>query len=89
MLVAGGEVRAGRAQAIEMLELVADSRERYVGGNDEMDKAIVLQVNTLRSAVRILQGDRYSAYGVMHSFDWDKFENVAERHDVELTGDRC
>lgn len=89
VLVAGSEVRAGRAQAVEMLELAADSRERYVGGNDETDKAIQLQVNTLRSAIRILQGHRYAVYSLMHSYDWDKFEDVAERHDVTLTGDKC
>lgn len=85
--LAGGELEAGRVQAIEMLVLIADSRERYRGGPEEIDRIIAAEVGALRNAIKILQGQRYTAYGVMHSWTWGDFEKMAERHGLELHGD--
>jgi hypothetical protein len=85
--VAGGERAAGYAQAIEMLELLADSRERYRGGPEHMDRAIAQEVNAMRNAIKVLQGERYTAYGIMPSWTWHQFENMAERHGLELQGE--
>lgn len=87
VLAAGSEVKTGYSQAIEMLTLLADSRERYRGGPEEMDRAIASEVNAMRNAIKVLQGERYTAYGVMHSFDWEKFESLAEIQGLELTGE--
>lgn len=87
VIVAGGELEAGRAQAIEMLTLLADSRERYRGGPEEMDRVIATEVNAMRNAIKVLQGERYTAYGIMHSWTWGQFEKMAERHGLELQGE--
>lgn len=87
IIVAGSELAAGRAHAIEMLTLLADSRERYRGGPEEMDQAIAREVNTMRNAIEVLRGDRYTAYGVMPSWTWHHFEAMAERQGLELQGE--
>ncbi len=87
VIVAGGELEAGRAQAIEMLTLLANSREHYRGGPQEMDDAIAREVETMRNAIKVLQGERYTAYGIMPSWTWHHFEKMAVRHGLELKGE--
>lgn len=52
-----------------------------------MDCVIATEVNAMRNAIKVLQGARYTAYGIMHSWTWGQFEKMAERHGLELQGE--
>lgn len=63
-IVTDAVLAAAREQVIAELELIAELRSAYTG--DEVQ----LQVATMRSAAKMLRGDKWSATGMLPSWLW-------------------
>lgn len=80
-IVTDAVLAAAREQVIAELELIALYRAEY-----SPDDGIALQVGTLRSAAKMLRGDKFSAFGMLPSWLWEDWA-AATGVNMDLDGD--